>query len=93
MAIYSRFELIAPEVLFRMAPGIPSIRTGVRLPGGAEVELCAVHPRPPGLEPPGAEERQSSAPRDAELILVAREIDRQEAQQAIRNAAPEEAGG
>ncbi len=74
MALYSRFELIAPEVLFRVEPDVPSIRAGVRLPGGALVELHAVHPRPPGIDPPGADERQSSAPRDAELILVAREI-------------------
>ncbi len=75
MALYSRFELVAPEVLFRVEPGVPSIRAGVRLPGGALVELYAVHPRPPGSDPPGADERQSSAPRDAELILVAREIE------------------
>lgn len=75
MALYSRFELVAPEVLFRVAPGIPSIRAGLRLPGGAEVELHAVHPRPPGIDPPGAVDHQSSAPRDAELILVAREVE------------------
>lgn len=74
LALYSRFELVAPEVLFRVEPGVPSIRAGVRLPGGALVELHAVHPRPPGIDPPGAEERQSSGPRDAELLLVAREV-------------------
>ncbi|MEO7319548.1 MAG: endonuclease/exonuclease/phosphatase family protein [Chthoniobacteraceae bacterium] len=74
MALYSRLELVAPEVLFRVEPGVPSIRAGVRLPSGTLSELHAVHPRPPGIDPPGAEERQSSAPRDAELILVATEI-------------------
>jgi len=74
LALYSRFELVAPEVLFRVEPGVPSIRAGVRLPGGAVVELHAVHPRPPGIKPPGADERQSSLPRDAELLLVAREV-------------------
>jgi len=74
LALYSRFELVAPEVLFRVEPGVPSIRAGVRLPGGAVVELHAVHPRPPGIVPPGADERNSSGPRDAELLLVAREV-------------------
>ncbi len=74
MALYSRFELVAPEVLFRVEPGVPSIRAGVRLPGGALIQLYAVHPRPPGIDPPGADEHQSSGPRDAELILVASEI-------------------
>ncbi len=75
MALYSRFELFAPEVLFRVESGVPSIRAGVRLPGGALIQLHAVHPRPPGIDPPGADEHQSSRPRDAELILVAREIE------------------
>ena len=79
MALYSRFPLDAPEILFRVEPGIPSFRTGVRLPGGALVELHAVHPRPPGIDPPGPVEHQSSGPRDAELVLVAREIARRRA--------------
>jgi len=30
----SRFERVAPEVLFRVEPGLPSNLVGVRLPGG-----------------------------------------------------------
>lgn len=74
MALYSRLELAAPEVLFRIEPAIPSIRAGVRLRGGQLVELHAVHPRPPGVNAPGPRERQDSGPRDAELLVIAREL-------------------
>jgi endonuclease/exonuclease/phosphatase (EEP) superfamily protein YafD len=74
VVLYSRLELVAPEVLFRFEPAIPSIRTGVRLRGGEVIEFHAVHPRPPGENPPGPVEIQDAGPRDAELLLVAREL-------------------
>ena len=74
MALYSRLELVEPEVLFRIEPGIPSIRTGLRLLGGQLIEFHGVHPRPPGGDPPGPRERQDTGPRDAELLLIAREV-------------------
>lgn len=69
MALYSRYPLVAPEVLFRVQPDIPSIRTGIRLPSGLVVTFHGVHPRPP--EP---FRNQISAPRDAELVRVGREV-------------------
>jgi endonuclease/exonuclease/phosphatase (EEP) superfamily protein YafD len=69
MLLYARLELIAPEVRFLLKPEIPSIRTGVRLRSGETLVLHAVHPEPPA---PG--EADSSLPRDAELVLVGREV-------------------
>lgn len=69
MALYSRLPLIDPELRFLVQDDIPSIRTGVELPGGRLVRLYGLHPRPP--EPLRA---QDSGPRDAELVLVGREI-------------------
>jgi endonuclease/exonuclease/phosphatase (EEP) superfamily protein YafD len=74
MALYSRLELVSPELLFRIEPAIPSIRTGVRLRGGQIVDFHGVHPRPPGIDPPGPRDRQDSGPRDAELLVIAREV-------------------
>jgi endonuclease/exonuclease/phosphatase (EEP) superfamily protein YafD len=47
MLLYSRLELIDPEVKFLVQDDIPSIHTRVRLPSGVEVELRCLHPRPP----------------------------------------------
>ncbi|HEX7150263.1 MAG TPA: endonuclease/exonuclease/phosphatase family protein [Thermoanaerobaculia bacterium] len=70
MLLLSRLELIDPEVSFLIEDDIPSIRTRVRLRSGVELILHGVHPRPP--EPI---HDQSSAPRDAELVVVGRAVD------------------
>jgi len=67
LALFSRFELIEPEVRFVFDEAIPSIRTGVRLRSGATVSLYGVHPRPPSLQ-------QDTTERDIELLRVAKEI-------------------
>lgn len=69
MVLFSRLELVDPEVRFLVQDDIPSIHTGVRLPGGGVVTLHGLHPRPP--EPI---RDQPSTPRDAELILMGRHI-------------------
>ncbi|HVS33343.1 MAG TPA: endonuclease/exonuclease/phosphatase family protein [Thermoanaerobaculia bacterium] len=73
MVVFSRLELIKPRVEYLVQDDIPSIRTRVRLRSGVEVVLRGLHPRPP--EPL---RDQSSAPRDAELIVAGREIERGE---------------
>jgi endonuclease/exonuclease/phosphatase (EEP) superfamily protein YafD len=67
LALFSRLELIQPEVRFLFDEAIPSIRTGVKLRSGAVVSLYGVHPSPPAIN-------QDSTERDVELLLVAREI-------------------
>lgn len=71
MVLYSRLELIEPRVEFLVQDDIPSIHTGVRLRSGEVIQLHGLHPRPP--EPVRDE---PSSPRDAELVLVGRDIGR-----------------
>jgi endonuclease/exonuclease/phosphatase (EEP) superfamily protein YafD len=71
MLLYAQLELIAPEVRFLLKEDIPSIRTRVRLRSGETVVLHGVHPEPPA---PG--EADTSLPRDAELVMVGREVER-----------------
>ncbi|HSO24394.1 MAG TPA: endonuclease/exonuclease/phosphatase family protein [Chondromyces sp.] len=84
MLLYSRLELVNPEIRFLIEPEIPSFRSQVRLRSGTLVTLYGLHPRPPGLTRPDEEkddgveeddgERVDSVMRDAELLLVATEI-------------------
>ena len=70
MHLYSRLELITPEIRFLVEEGVPSIHTRVVLPSGSRVELHCLHPAPPSPT-----QNDSSAPRDAELLLVARSLE------------------
>lgn len=70
MVFYSRHPLVDPEVRFLVQDDVPSIHTGVRLPSGEVVTLRGVHPRPPA---PGESTR--STERDAELMIVAKELE------------------
>lgn len=74
MHLFSRYELIDPQVRFLLEDYVPSIKTGVRLPSGREITFHGVHPVPPPLE--------DTEERDAELLLIAREI-REEQTSAI----------
>ena len=74
MHLFSRFELVDPQVRFLLEDYVPSIRTGVRLPSGSTITFHGVHPVPPPLEDTDA--------RDAELLLIAREV-REEQTSAI----------
>jgi endonuclease/exonuclease/phosphatase (EEP) superfamily protein YafD len=69
MALFSRLPLEGSEIRYLVDPEIPSMRTTLRLRDGAAVTLYALHPKPP--EPL---RNQDSAPRDAELVLVAKEV-------------------
>lgn len=69
LLLYSKLELIDPELRELVKSGVPSVRTGLRLRSGATITLYCVHP-----EPPSPTEADSSLPRDAELVMVGREI-------------------
>jgi endonuclease/exonuclease/phosphatase (EEP) superfamily protein YafD len=69
MLLYSRLELIDPQVKFLVQTDVPSIHTRVKLRGGTPIELRCLHPRPPAPQ-----EAHASTPRDAELIVVGREL-------------------
>jgi endonuclease/exonuclease/phosphatase (EEP) superfamily protein YafD len=69
MLLYSRLELVDPELKFLVEDDVPSIHTRVKLPSGDEIRLRCLHPRPPA---PGESTR--STERDAELLIVAKEL-------------------
>ncbi|MDF1585949.1 endonuclease/exonuclease/phosphatase family protein [Marinimicrococcus flavescens] len=68
MALFSRLDLVHPQVRFLLSQEIPSIRTGVRLESGETITFYGIHP-----EPPSPTEADSSLPRDAELVMVGKE--------------------
>jgi endonuclease/exonuclease/phosphatase (EEP) superfamily protein YafD len=68
MLLYSRLELVRSEVRFLIQDDVPSIRAGIRLAEGTEVEIHCLHPRPPVPQ-----ETAQSTERDAELIMVGKE--------------------
>jgi endonuclease/exonuclease/phosphatase (EEP) superfamily protein YafD len=69
MALYSRFELLNPRLKFLVEPDVPSIHTDFRLPSGHIVRLYSLHPRPPFPT-----ESFDTVERDAELIIVGKEL-------------------
>lgn len=69
MLLYSRLPLRDAKVKYLLRPGIPSMHMQIRLRAGTWVWLHAVHP-----EPPSPTEADSSLPRDAELLMVGREV-------------------
>lgn len=71
MLLYSRYELIQPEVMYLIQDDIPSIQTRIALPSGSQVKFYALHP-----EPPTPMESESSIPRDGELMLCGKMAER-----------------
>lgn len=67
MILMSRRRLVDVQIRHLVEDSIPSIRAGVELPSGEIIDLYGLHPRPPI---PGSDSDQ----RDAELIIVAREV-------------------
>lgn len=73
MMVLSRLELINPEVKFLVESDVPSIHVHFRMRNGHMAKLYAVHPKPPS---PTQNDR--STERDAELYLIAREVEQVE---------------
>lgn len=67
IGLYSRLPLGGSEIRYLLEEDIPSIRTRVAVAGGAEFSLWAVHPAPPRPD-------HDTDERDAELLLVAKEV-------------------
>ena len=67
MILLSRLQTSREEVRHLVASGVPSIRARVRLRSGPWFDLHCVHPIPPDIA-------QASSARDAELILIGREV-------------------
>lgn len=69
MLLYSRFDFGQSEVRFLVEDDVPSIRAAVTLPAGTVVELHCLHPKPPVPQ-----ESDESSQRDAELMVVGKEV-------------------
>ncbi len=74
MLLYSRLALVHPQVKFLVQDDVPSIHARLRLRGGQEIELRCVHPRPPAPQ-----EAAESTERDAELLIVGKDLKRRQA--------------
>ncbi|NYS62022.1 endonuclease/exonuclease/phosphatase family protein [Vreelandella salicampi] len=73
MLLYSRLELINPDIRFILEDSMPSMHMQVILPSGDRVFMHFVHPDPPN--PMFATE---TTERDAELLIVGREVETRE---------------
>lgn len=69
MVLYSRLPLRDAQLRFLIEDDVPSVHARVRLVSGREIDLHCLHPRPPSPT-----ESDSSAERDAELLIVGRAI-------------------
>lgn len=69
MLLYSRLPLRNAQVKFLVQDDIPSIHACVQLRNGKSVEMRCLHPRPPAPA-----ENDRSTERDAELLIVGKEI-------------------
>lgn len=67
MHLFSKLELGSPEVRFLIEDGVPSIRTAVRLRSGEWIMFYGIHPRPP-------KPQQDTEQRDAEILLVGKQV-------------------
>ncbi len=70
MAIWSRLPLSDVTTEYLVQDDVPSIHATIELESGEPIRLHCLHPRPPAPQ-----EGDTSAPRDAELILMARRIE------------------
>ncbi|WP_299066718.1 endonuclease/exonuclease/phosphatase family protein [uncultured Psychrobacter sp.] len=73
MHLYSKLELIDPEIKYLIIDDIPSIHSQLRLQSGRVIWLYCLHPMPPSPT-----EADKSTTRDAELLMVGKHIKEQE---------------
>jgi endonuclease/exonuclease/phosphatase (EEP) superfamily protein YafD len=67
MLLYSRLPLSEVQIRYRVEEDIPSFTALVELRTGDKIELHCIHPRPPQIG-------SDTETRDAELVLVAKEV-------------------
>ncbi len=73
MHLYSRLTILHSEVKYILSDEIPSIHATVQLPSGADVSLHCLHPKPPAPQ-----EAKDSTLRDAELLIVGKQLQNQD---------------
>lgn len=69
MHLYSRLPLEDGAIQYLVEPDVPSMHAMLVLPSGRRLRLHCLHPKPPSPT-----ENPDSAPRDAELVAVAKSI-------------------
>ena len=70
MHLYSKLELQDIEIKYLIIDEIPSIHGYIKLESGDRIRIHCLHPKPPSPT-----EDSTSTNRDAELLLVGRELD------------------
>lgn len=70
MLLFSKFELSNSKVRHLIKESIPSIATDITLKNKKKIKLFALHP-----EPPVPTENPYSTDRDAELLIIAKEVE------------------
>ena len=70
MHLYSKLELIDPKIDFTVQNDIPSFHTKVKLKNENIIKLHCLHPRPPSPS-----ESDTSLYRDAELLILGKELE------------------
>lgn len=73
MLVHSRLEMIDPEIRFILKDTIPSMQMQVVLPSGDQVYMHFVHP-----DPPNPKYATDTTARDAELLIVGREVEQRD---------------
>lgn len=68
--VFSKFEIIDPEVVDIIEKDIPSVHCHLKITDSLKIKCHFLHPAPPSPT-----ENTSSTPRDRELLLIARKID------------------
>lgn len=69
MHVYSRLPLEDTEISYLVEDDVPSMHAQITLRSGVQVRVHFLHP-----VPPGPEGHSESAPRDAELVVVAKSV-------------------
>lgn len=70
MLIFSKFELTNSKVRHLIKESIPSIVTDISLKNGRKIKFFALHP-----EPPVPTENPYSTDRDAEILMIGKEVE------------------
>jgi len=69
MHVYSRYMLLDSKISFLIEQDVPSMSARLVLPSGEKVLMYFLHPAPPSPT-----ENETSIERDAELLMVAKEV-------------------
>ncbi|MEX1214594.1 endonuclease/exonuclease/phosphatase family protein [Saccharospirillum sp.] len=73
MLVYSRLEMIDPQIRFILEDSVPSMHMQVVLPSNDRVFMHFVHP-----DPPNPKYATETTERDAEVLIVGKEVEKRD---------------